>query len=64
MTTGEAAKAVGVHVRTLQDWRKAGLVEADGRTAGGHFRWDIDHLREQLRAMPSSADDEDDAPSQ
>jgi DNA-binding transcriptional MerR regulator len=49
--SGEAAKAVGVHVRTLQDWAKAGLVTPAGKTAGGHARWDVDDLRAQLRAL-------------
>lgn len=49
--TGEAAKAVGVDVRTLQRWVNRGLIEPHGYTAGGHMRWDVDRLRDELRAM-------------
>jgi hypothetical protein len=51
VTTGAAAKAVGVSLTTLQRWAHAGLVEPALRTAGGHFRWDLDSLRAQLRAL-------------
>lgn len=51
MPTGDAAKAVGVDVRTLQRWAKTGLVEPHGYTAGGHMRWDVDRLRAELREM-------------
>jgi DNA-binding transcriptional MerR regulator len=49
--SGEAAKAVGVHVRTLQEWAKAGIVKPTTRTAGGYARWDIDDLRRQLEEL-------------
>lgn len=51
VSTGEAAKAVGVDVRTLQRWATSGLVKPHGWTAGGHMRWDIDRLRTELREM-------------
>lgn len=49
VSTGEAARAVGVHVRTLQQWAQQGLVKPAGYTAGGHARWDVDDLLQQLR---------------
>lgn len=49
--TGVAAKAIGVDVRTLQRWATAGVVTPDVTTAGGHMRWDVDRLREQLNAL-------------
>lgn len=48
VTTGTAAKAVGVSLTTLQRWAHAGVVKPALRTAGGHFRWDLDDLRRQL----------------
>lgn len=51
VSTGEAARELGVNIRTIQRWVEAGLVEPDLRTAGGHMRWDMEHLREQLRTM-------------
>lgn len=51
VTTGAAAKAVGVSSTTLQRWAHAGFVQPAVRTAGGHFRWDLDSLRTQLRVL-------------
>ena len=55
VTTGKAADALGVSLTTLQRWAHQGLVTPALRTAGGHFRWDIDDLRGQLRAMNPTA---------
>lgn len=51
VSTGQAARVLGVHVRTLQRWAEAGLITPDLVTPGGHMRWDVDRLREELRAM-------------
>jgi excisionase family DNA binding protein len=55
VTTGKAAEALGVSLTTLQRWAHQGLVTPALRTAGGHFRWDLDDLRSQLRAMDHAA---------
>ena len=55
VTTGKAAEALGVSLTTLQRWAHQGLVTPALRTAGGHFRWDLDDLRAQLRAMDQTA---------
>jgi 8-oxo-dGTP pyrophosphatase MutT (NUDIX family) len=55
VTTGKAADALGVSLTTLQRWAHQGLVTPALRTAGGHFRWDIEDLRGQLRAMDRTA---------
>jgi excisionase family DNA binding protein len=47
VTTGEAAKALGINPTTLQRWVHAGLVTPAWRTAGGHMRWDLEKLQEQ-----------------
>ena len=49
VTTTQAAKALGVSRRAMQMWVKEGLIEPDHRTPGGHMRWDVERLREQLR---------------
>jgi len=48
VTTGQAARALGIDPATLWRWAKAGLVQPTYRTPGGHFRWSIDDLRDQL----------------
>lgn len=49
VTTGEAARALGVSIRSLQQWVKDGQIEPDYYTPGGHMRWDVDRLRAWLR---------------
>jgi DNA-binding transcriptional MerR regulator len=49
ITTGDAARALGISSATLTRWAAAGIVTPAERTAGGHFRWDMASLRAQLR---------------
>ena len=49
MSTGQAAKALGVNRSTLQRWAAKGLLKPPLRTPGGHYRWDLDKLRDELR---------------
>lgn len=49
--TSVAAKAIGIARSTLNRWRDEGTVTPTLVTAGGHARWDIEDLREQLRAL-------------
>lgn len=51
VATGVAAKAIGVGHSTLARWWKDGEVTPALVTPGGHARWDIEELREQLRAQ-------------
>ena len=57
VTTTQAAKELGVGVRSLQRWVAAGLIEPDFRTAGGHGRWDVDRLRGELRRIAREIED-------
>ncbi|MGZ3141901.1 MerR family transcriptional regulator [Lentzea chajnantorensis] len=57
MTTGQAAKAVGVGRATLARWWALGLVEPELVTAGGHARWNVEKLKADLRRMARSDDD-------
>jgi predicted site-specific integrase-resolvase len=54
--TGVAADAIGVAHSTLARWWKDGDVTPALVTAGGHARWDVADLREQLRAMRQTGD--------
>ncbi len=49
ITTGEAARAIGISSATLTRWAAADLVTPAERTAGGHYRWHLASLRAQLR---------------
>ncbi len=49
ITTGDAARALGVSTATLTRWAAAGTVTPAEVTAGGHFRWDLASLRAQVR---------------
>jgi DNA-binding transcriptional MerR regulator len=49
VTTGELADALGLHMRTIQRYRHDGLITPTIVTRGGHARWDIDQVVEQLR---------------
>ena len=61
VATGEAARALSVSVQTLQRWVRDGIVTPTATTAGGHHRWDIEDLREQVRiaAQQRAQDTED-----
>ncbi|HWO62210.1 MAG TPA: MerR family transcriptional regulator [Umezawaea sp.] len=51
VTTSEAAKQLGVGTSTLQRWAKDNVVSPDLVTPGGHMRWAVEHLRDQLREL-------------
>jgi excisionase family DNA binding protein len=52
LSTGEAAKRIGVARGTLARWRQEGRVTPTMTTAGGQARWDLDDLKRQLRKQP------------
>lgn len=56
VTTGKAARELGIGLATLQRWAHEGTVTAAYRTPGGHFRWDLDDLRNQLRVRPPTGE--------
>lgn len=49
--TSVAAAAIGVGHSTLARWWKEGKVTPVMVTPGGHARWNVEDLREQLRAQ-------------
>lgn len=51
LSTGETARRLGLSRTSLQRYVKAGQIEPDLVTPGGHYRFDPEHVREQLRAL-------------
>jgi DNA-binding transcriptional MerR regulator len=51
VTTGELARVLGLHARTLQRYRADGLITPEIESVGGHARWDVEKVKEQLRAL-------------
>jgi DNA-binding transcriptional MerR regulator len=51
VSTGVAAREIGVARGTLHRWWQAGSVKPALVTAGGHARWDVNQLRRDLDKM-------------
>lgn len=62
LTTAAAAAALDVHAGTLTRWAREGIVTPENRTAGGHARWDLDKLREQIAEHQRRQDQDQDQP--
>jgi excisionase family DNA binding protein len=52
LSTGEAARALGISRPSLSRWVKEGRVRPTLTTPGGQYRFDLDELREQMRRQP------------
>lgn len=57
VSTGDAARHIGVDRSTLGRWVAAGYVRPTRKTIGGQYRWDLDDLEEQLRAAEAKGDE-------
>lgn len=51
VSSGDAARHVGVSRSTLNRWIDAGVITPARRTVGGQYRWDLDELDRQLAAL-------------
>lgn len=51
--TSAAARFLGIDPSTLTRWVHSGVVTPARRTAGGHFRWDLDDLARQMDEISS-----------
>lgn len=59
VTTGAAARALGIDRSTLNRWAEAGAVTPASRTIGGHMRWDLDRLRAEIAAVQARSTESD-----
>ena len=55
VSTGEAARSLGISGRTLARWVQEGRVDPALTTAGGHYRFDVEQLRADLRKIANRA---------
>lgn len=58
LTTGMAARELGIGASTLAHWWQDGKVKPAFITAGGHARWDLDDLRKQIEQWRESGKDD------
>lgn len=57
VTTGYAARDLGISTATLTRWAAKDLVTPAETTAGGHYRWDMPVLKAQVRRLRTGAAD-------
>jgi len=51
VTTGELARELGISPRTVARYVRSGLLAPTETTLGGHYRWDVEEVREQIRKL-------------
>lgn len=51
LSTGEAARELGISSRSLARWAKEGAVTPAMTTPGGQYRFNLDELRAQIQRM-------------
>lgn len=56
ITTGQLAKELEVHLRTVQRWHRDGLIRPAWITPGGHMRWQLEDVRRQLAELQRDRD--------
>jgi len=56
VSTGEAAKIIGVTRRTLSEWARTGVLRPASVTPTGRYFWDPDELRRQFRERQRDQD--------
>lgn len=51
VTSGELAEELGISARTVSRYVREGLLTPTETTLGGHYRWDVNQVREQIRKL-------------
>lgn len=59
LTTGEAAREIGIAGKTLSRYVREGKIKPTVRLPSGHLRWDLEDLKAQLRALDPRERDDD-----
>ncbi|GAB2665267.1 hypothetical protein GCM10027271_25340 [Saccharopolyspora gloriosae] len=55
--TGDLARELGISTRTVARYVREGLLVPTEVTLGGHYRWDIDDVRQQIRKRRAGPDE-------
>ena len=56
LTTAELAKELRLSVKTIQRYQRTGKLTPKYRTPGGQYRWDLEDVQEQMRALRQRPD--------
>jgi excisionase family DNA binding protein len=59
LTTAQAARMLGVSRRTLARYAERGQLVPTLVLPSGHYRWDLEDIRQQLRALRENAPDDE-----
>jgi DNA-binding transcriptional MerR regulator len=51
LSTGEAARALGISRRTLAHYAKTGQLQPSLVLPSGYYKWDLEDIRRQLREL-------------
>ncbi|GAA4837612.1 MerR family DNA-binding transcriptional regulator [Saccharopolyspora rosea] len=57
VTSGELARELGISPRTVARYVRDGLLKPTETTLGGHYRWDVEQVREQIRELRAKPDE-------
>jgi DNA-binding transcriptional MerR regulator len=51
LTTPQLARALGLSISSVRRYAAAGQIKPELTTPGGHYRWSVESVRQQLREL-------------
>ena len=57
LTTSQLARALGLSLSSIKRYISAGQIKPDLTTPGGHYRWNVESVRRQLRELQQRRQD-------
>jgi predicted site-specific integrase-resolvase len=51
LTTSQLARALGLSLSSIKRYISAGQIKPDLTTPGGHYRWNVESVPQQLREL-------------
>lgn len=51
LTTSQLARALGLSLSSIKRYISAAQIKPDLTTPGGHYRWNVESVRRQLREL-------------